>query len=313
MDLPEAVGYFSMEFGVSEVLPNYSGGLGVLAGDHLKAASDLGVPLVGRRAALPLGLLPPVALARRLAARELPRPRPAGPAAAPAHRRRRGSRCWSRWPCRAGARSAPGCGAPPSAACPLLLLDSDIEENDADLRGVTDRLYGGDQDHRIRQEILVGIGGVRAVRAFCAASGHPAPTVFHTNEGHAGYLGLERIRELQDAEGLSFDEALAVVRAGTVFTTHTPVPAGIDRFPLDMVRHYFDDSGRRRRCCPACRRTGCSRSAPRTTRACSTWPTWACGWPSARTASRSCTAPSRAACSAGCGAVSTPPRCRSGR
>ena len=126
---------------------------------------------------------------------------------------------------------------------PLLLLDSDIEENDADLRGVTDRLYGGDQDHRIRQEILVGIGGVRAVRAFCAVTGHPAPEVFHTNEGHAGFLGLERIRELQDAEGLTFDEALAAVRAGTVFTTHTPVPAGIDRFPLDMVRHYFDGDG----------------------------------------------------------------------
>ena len=82
---------------------------------------------------------------------------------------------------------------------PLLLLDADIEENDADLRGVTDRLYGGDQDHRLRQEILLGIGGVRAVRAFCAAHRAPAPEVFHTNEGHAGFLGLERIRELIDA------------------------------------------------------------------------------------------------------------------
>ena len=134
---------------------------------------------------------------------------------------------------------------------PLLLLDSDIEENDADLRGVTDRLYGGDQDHRIRQEILVGIGGVRAVRAFCELTGHPAPEVFHTNEGHAGFLGLERIRELQDAEGLDFDEALAAVRAGTVFTTHTPVPAGIDRFPVDLVQHYFATPRRRTRCCPA--------------------------------------------------------------
>ena len=122
---------------------------------------------------------------------------------------------------------------------PLLLLDSDIEENDPDLRGVTDRLYGGDQDQRIRQEILVGIGGVRAVRAYCAITGHPQPEVFHTNEGHAGYLGLERIRELCASPGLTFDEALATVRAGTVFTTHTPVPAGIDRFPVDMVRHYF--------------------------------------------------------------------------
>jgi starch phosphorylase len=124
---------------------------------------------------------------------------------------------------------------------PLLLLDSDIEENEPDLRGVTDRLYGGDQDHRIKQEILVGIGGVRAVRAFCAVTGHPEPEVFHTNEGHAGYLGLERIRELHERDGLSFDEAVAAVRAGTVFTTHTPVPAGIDRFPIDLVRHYFYD------------------------------------------------------------------------
>ncbi|HEX3650482.1 MAG TPA: alpha-glucan family phosphorylase, partial [Pseudonocardiaceae bacterium] len=124
---------------------------------------------------------------------------------------------------------------------PLLLLDSDIKENDTDpaLRGVTDRLYGGDQDHRIRQEILAGIGGVRAVRRYCELTGHPSPVVFHTNEGHAGFLGLERMRELASAAGLDFDQALSAVRAGTVFTTHTPVPAGIDRYPVDLVRHYF--------------------------------------------------------------------------
>jgi starch phosphorylase len=122
---------------------------------------------------------------------------------------------------------------------PLLLLDSDIEANPEDLRGVTDRLYGGDQDHRIKQEILAGIGGVRAVRMFCELTGHPEPEVFHTNEGHAGFLGLERIRELMSHHAMTFDEALAAVRAGTVFTTHTPVPAGIDRFPVDLVRHYF--------------------------------------------------------------------------
>ena len=243
-NLPEAVAYFSMEFGVSEVLPNYSGGLGVLAGDHLKAASDLGVPLVAVgllyrsgyfRQSLALDgwqvetypVLDPQGLPLHLLTDE-------SGAADAGH----GATC------PAAACSTRGSGGPAVGRVPLLLLDSDIEENDADLRGVTDRLYGGDQDHRIRQEILVGIGGVRAVRAFCAASGHPAPEVFHTNEGHAGYLGLERIRELQDAEGLDFDEALAVVRAGTVFTTHTPVPAGIDRFPLDMVRHYFDDSAK---------------------------------------------------------------------
>ena len=245
--LPAAVGYFSMEFGVSEVLPNYSGGLGVLAGDHLKAASDLGVPLIA------VGLLYRGGYFRQslsLDGWQLETYPQLDPQGLPLHLLTDGgvdgagepvlvrvnvpdgrvlsARVW---------RAAVG-------RVPLLLLDSDIEENDADLRGVTDRLYGGDQDHRIRQEILVGVGGVRAVRAFCRATGHPAPEVFHTNEGHAGYLGLERIRELQDAAGLSFDEALNTVRAGTVFTTHTPVPAGIDRFPLDMVRHYFTDAGR---------------------------------------------------------------------
>jgi glycogen phosphorylase len=236
--LPAAIGYFSMEFGVSEVLPNYSGGLGVLAGDHLKAASDLGLPLIGVgllyrsgyfRQSLSLDgwqleqypVLDPQGLPLQLLSDAAGQPvfievaMPGGRALT--------ARVW---------QAAVG-------RVPLLLLDSDIEENDADLRGVTDRLYGGDQDQRIRQEILVGIGGVRAVRRYCELTGHPAPEVFHTNEGHAGYLGLERIRELQDSAGLTFDEALAAVRAGTVFTTHTPVPAGIDRFPIELVKHYF--------------------------------------------------------------------------
>jgi starch phosphorylase len=121
---------------------------------------------------------------------------------------------------------------------PLLLLDSYVEENEPALREVTDRLYGGGSEHRLRQELLLGIGGVRAVRAFCALTGHPQPEVFHTNEGHAGFLGLERIREYAQA-GLSFDEAIEVCRAGTVFTTHTPVAAGIDRFPRDLVEQHF--------------------------------------------------------------------------
>ncbi|HEY1968815.1 MAG TPA: alpha-glucan family phosphorylase [Pseudonocardia sp.] len=236
--LPTAIGYFSMEFGVSEVLPNYSGGLGVLAGDHLKAASDLGVPLIGVgllyrsgyfRQSLSLDgwqlehypALDPQGLPLRLLTTPDGAPwlvtvsMPAG--------RTLHARVW---------QAVVG-------RVPLLLLDSDIEENELDLRGITDRLYGGDQDHRIRQEILVGVGGVRAVRAYCEATGHPNPEVFHTNEGHAGYLGLERVRELMVGQRLSFDEALAAVRAGTVFTTHTPVPAGIDRFPVDLVRYYF--------------------------------------------------------------------------
>ncbi|MCP2167016.1 alpha-glucan family phosphorylase [Goodfellowiella coeruleoviolacea] len=236
--LPDSVAYFSMEFGVTEALPNYSGGLGVLAGDHLKASSDLGVPLIG------VGLLYRSGYFRQslsldgwqvehypvLDPRGLPLELLTEPSGAPilVHVAMPGGRVLRAriWRAQVG-------------RVPLLLLDSDVEDNDEDLRGVTDRLYGGDQDHRIRQEILAGIGGVRAVRTFCELTGHPRPEVFHTNEGHAGFLGLERIRELINGEGLDFDQALTAVRAGTVFTTHTPVPAGIDRFPVDLVRHYF--------------------------------------------------------------------------
>lgn len=127
---------------------------------------------------------------------------------------------------------------------PLLLLDSDVEENHPNERDVTDRLYGGGSEHRLLQEMLLGIGGVRAVRTYCALTGHPAPEVFHTNEGHAGFLGLERIRELAaDGEGLDFDSALEAVRAGTVFTTHTPVPAGIDRFDRELLARHLGDDG----------------------------------------------------------------------
>ncbi|SHG04019.1 alpha-glucan family phosphorylase [Streptoalloteichus hindustanus] len=241
--LPASVAYFSMEFGVTEALPNYSGGLGVLAGDHLKAASDLGVPLVG------VGLLYRSGYFRQslsldgwqvehypvLDPRGLPLEPLVEPSGTPiqVHVAMPGGRVLRArvWKAQVG-------------RVPLLLLDSDLPENDPDLRGVTDRLYGGDQDHRIRQEILAGVGGVRAVRTFCELVGRPQPEVFHTNEGHAGFLGLERIRELVTTEGLDFDQAQVAVRAGTVFTTHTPVPAGIDRFPVDLVRHYFGNGDR---------------------------------------------------------------------
>src|SRR5262249_13931512 len=121
---------------------------------------------------------------------------------------------------------------------PLLLPDAYVAQNEPGLREVTDRLYGGGSEHRLGQELLLGMGGVRAVRAYCALTGHPEPEVFHTNEGHAGFLGLERIREYA-AQGLSFDEAIEVCRAGTVFTTHTPVPAGIDRFARNLVENHF--------------------------------------------------------------------------
>lgn len=236
--LPTSVAYFSMEFGVHEALPNYSGGLGILAGDHLKAASDLGVPLIA------VGLLYRSGYFRQslsldgwqvehypvLDPRGLPLELLTEPSGLPllVHVAMPGDRMLRAkiWKAQVG-------------RVPLLLLDSDVEQNDDDLRGVTDRLYGGDQNHRIRQEILAGIGGVRAVRTFCELTGHAQPEVFHTNEGHAGFLGLERIREYITNDGLDFDQALTAARAGAVFTTHTPVPAGIDRFPVDLVQHYF--------------------------------------------------------------------------
>ena len=237
VEMPKGIGYFSMEFGVAEVLPNYSGGLGILAGDHLKSASDLGLPLIAvgllyrsgyfRQSltadgwqrenypsldpqGLPLRLLTDAAGAAVLVTLALP------------DARELHARVW----------------VAQVGRVPLLLLDSDVPENEHDLRGVTDRLYGGDQEHRIKQEILAGVGGIRAIRAFTEIEGLPAPEVFHMNEGHAGFLGVERIRELVSV-GLDFDTALTVVRSSTVFTTHTPVPAGIDRFPVEMIRRYF--------------------------------------------------------------------------
>jgi starch phosphorylase len=125
---------------------------------------------------------------------------------------------------------------------PLLLLDSAVEDNDPAEREVTDRLYGGASEHRLKQEMLLGIGGVRALRLWSRLTGAPAPEVFHTNEGHAGFLGVERLRELVES-GLDADAALGMVRAGTLFTTHTPVPAGIDRFPLHLVAQYLGGEG----------------------------------------------------------------------
>jgi starch phosphorylase len=239
-DMPIGIAYFSMEFGVAEVLPNYSGGLGILAGDHLKSASDLGLPLIAvglyyrsgyfRQSLTADGWqhetypsLDPQGLPLRLLTDTAGTPvlvSLAMPDSAQLHARI--------WVAQVG-------------RVPLLLLDSDIPENEHELRGITDRLYGGDQEHRIKQEILAGVGGVRAIRAFTEIEGLAAPEVFHMNEGHAGFLGAERIREYITGSGLDFDTALTVVRSSTVFTTHTPVPAGIDRFPVEMVRRYFGD------------------------------------------------------------------------
>ncbi|PWC03967.1 alpha-glucan family phosphorylase [Agromyces badenianii] len=237
---PRTVAYFSPEFGITAALPQYSGGLGILAGDHLKAASDLGVPLVGvglfykagyfSQSISPDGwqqerypVLDPDGLP--LSVLRTPDGAPVQVTLALPDDRSLHARVW---------KAAVG-------RIPLLLLDTDIPANSDELRSVTDRLYGGGGEHRLLQELLLGIGGARAVRAWTELSGSPAPDVFHMNEGHAGFLGLERIATYI-GEGLSFAAALQLVRAGTVFTTHTPVPAGIDRFDRALVERYLSGS-----------------------------------------------------------------------
>ena len=237
--LPNAIAYFSMEFGVSEVLPNYSGGLGILAGDHLKSASDLGVPIIGVGLLYRYGYFWQSLSADGWQQEHYPAHDPQG---LPIDRvlGADGEQLTVSVPMPGGRELTARIWQASVGRVPLLLLDADSELNDDELRSTTDRLYGGDQDHRIKQEILLGVGGVRAVNAFAQATGHPLPEVFHMNEGHAGFLGLERIRSLIASDGLTCHEAVSAVRAGTVFTTHTPVPAGIDRFPVDLVRHYLD-------------------------------------------------------------------------
>src|SRR4051812_5511137 len=212
-DAPATIAYFSAEFGISEVLPQYSGGLGILAGDHLKAASDLGVPLVG------VGLLYRAGyFAQGLSANgwQLEHYPSLDPHGLPLKQLRHndGSTVVVAVPLPEGRtlhahvwRGEGGRGAPP-------LLASDIDENAPAERSVTDRLYGGDEDHRLRQEMLLGIGGVRALREYARLTGTPQPEVFHANEGHAGFQGAERIRELIESHGLSFAEALQAVRGG---------------------------------------------------------------------------------------------------
>jgi glycogen phosphorylase len=236
-DAPEAIAYFSPEFGIAAALPQYSGGLGILAGDHLKSASDLGVPITAVGLFYRSGYFRQAISAEGWQQESYPVLDPDGlplsvlrhPDGSVAHvtlalpeGRELHARVW---------KLSVG-------RIPLLLLDTDIPENSDALRSVTDRLYGGAGEHRLLQELLLGIGGVRAIALHSELTGAAMPRVFHTNEGHAGMLGLERISQLI-GHGLTFDEALQVVRAGTVFTTHTPVPAGIDRFPISLVERYL--------------------------------------------------------------------------
>jgi len=228
---PGPIAYFSAEFGVHSALPVYSGGLGVLAGDIAKEASDLGVPLVG------VGFMYPQGYFRQRVSADghqeevyehlrLPLA-PAAPACTEAG-----------LPC-VVAIQLPDRVVQTAVSVvrvgrvPLYLMDTDLEPNAPDDRVLSARLYGGDQELRIRQEILLGIGGVRLLRALGIA-----PGVWHANEGHAAFMMVERVRELV-ADGRPFDRAVEEVKASTVFTTHTPVPAGHDIFSVALVEKYL--------------------------------------------------------------------------
>ncbi|MFN3683386.1 MAG: alpha-glucan family phosphorylase [Fimbriimonadaceae bacterium] len=227
-----SVAYFCAEFGVSECLPIYSGGLGVLAGDHLKAASDLGIPLVG------VGLLYARGYFRQFLNpdgwqqeiypnydfHQMPLKLVRGPDDQPV-------RVEVEFPDRTVTcqvwRADVG-------RVPIFLLDSNVLENAPSDQTITDTLYGGDSEMRIRQEMILGIGGLKALRALGIR-----PTVCHMNEGHAAFMSIERIRQFMEENQCDFRTARQVVVNGNVFTTHTPVPAGFDFFTPDLLERYM--------------------------------------------------------------------------
>jgi starch phosphorylase len=226
------VAYFSAEFGLHESIPIYSGGLGILAGDHIKSASDLGIPLVG------VGLY----YAEGYFHQHLDQDGwqhedytdaedwhlPMEPATGPD-----GQHLIVRIETRSGQLAA-RVWRLAVGRCTLLLLDSDIEDNSEEDRALTARLYGGDDSTRIRQELLLGVGGVRALQALDIS-----PGVLHMNEGHSAFAALEITRLRMQLEGINAWEAMLRVSRRNVFTTHTPVPAGHDRFPTDLVEDHL--------------------------------------------------------------------------
>ncbi len=226
------VAYFSAEFGLHECLPIYSGGLGILAGDHLKSASELAVPLVA------MGLLYRNGYFRQYLSADgwqqeaypeqdfynLPLEQMRYTDGSPVHVRvdlPDNAVFCKVWRANVG-------------RIPLYLLDTNVQENSPADRDITSKLYGAGTEVRIKQEMVLGIGGVRALAALTIE-----PTVFHMNEGHSAFLALERIRTLLDGSTLNFDQARQQVMATNVFTTHTPVPAGIDTFSPELMTKYF--------------------------------------------------------------------------
>ena len=225
------IAYFSAEFALHQSLPIYAGGLGVLAGDHCKEAADLGLPFVG------VGFMYPQGYFRQRMTND------------GWQEERYEKISWTDAPIEAAITPD---GRPCVTAVPLgdrtvlaavwrvrlgrvrlFLLDTDLAENAPWDRELSARLYGGDRETRIQQEVILGIGGVRALRALGIA-----PTVWHLNEGHAAFVALQRIREIVE-QGRSFDDAVEEVRRSTVFTTHTPVPAGHDAFPFHLVEKHL--------------------------------------------------------------------------
>ena len=229
---PRPVAYFSAEFGLHESLPVYSGGLGVLSGDHIKSASDLAIPLVGiglfygqgyfRQRLDQTGWQQEEYLATDVT--QLPMEPAIGVSGEPVTVRietRRAPICAKVWRVKVG-------------RCDLLLLDSNVEGNAPEDRQLTSRLYGGDGRVRIRQELLLGIGGFRALKLMGIT-----PSVLHLNEGHSGFAVLEAIRSRMIEEGVGFDQAVSRVSREVIFTTHTPVPAGHDRFDAGLVEEHL--------------------------------------------------------------------------
>ena len=230
---PRPVAYFSAEFGLHESLPIYSGGLGVLAGDHIKSASDLDIPLVGIGLFYGQGYFLQRLDEKGWQREEYLADRHQPAAHAARHRRSTASRSSLRSPPAAAAIRAKVWRVK-VGRCDLLLLDSNVPGNAPEDLDTTSRLYGGDARTRIRQELLLGVGGFRALKAMGIT-----PGVLHLNEGHSGFAVFEAIRSRMEEEGLDFYAAASQIPREVIFTTHTPVPAGHDRFSPDLIEEHL--------------------------------------------------------------------------